>query len=79
MHHHSSGQHPGHTTEQHPLAAVVFREEISADEDGHPAGDFAHRFEQGQAAIHLDRFISDAGCTRRNQALGERLFAARWR
>ena len=67
----SSREHPRDTTQKHAFSSVVLCKEVSSNEDRHPAGDFAHRFKEGQAAVHLDRFISDAGCARRNEALCE--------
>ena len=45
--------------------------EVPSDEDRHPSRNFAHRFKEGEAAVHLHRFIRNAGRTRRNEALRE--------
>jgi hypothetical protein len=47
----------------------VLGKEVSAHEDGHPACNFAHRFKEREAAVHLDRFICDAGCTGGNETI----------
>jgi hypothetical protein len=31
------------------------------DDGGHPAGDFAHGFQQWQTVVHLDGFVGDGG------------------
>src|SRR5205085_8021048 len=46
-------QHAGNTAEQHAGAAAVLRKIIAADEGGHTAGDFGHRFKEREAAIQL--------------------------
>ena len=56
----ASGKHSGNTTKKHALSSIVFGKEIPSNEDGHPAGDFAHRFEERQPAVSLDRFVRDA-------------------
>ena len=61
MHHHFARQHARHAAEQHAAAAVMFCEKIAAHEHAHAPGDFAHRFQQRQAAVHLDGFVGDAG------------------
>jgi hypothetical protein len=64
-------EHARDAAEQHAFSPVVLGEEISAHQDGHPAGDLAHRFKERQASVHLNRFIRDAGCARRSEALGK--------
>ena len=71
-----AGQHARHAAQQHAAAADVFRQEIAADEDGHAPGDFAHRFEQRQAAIDLDGFVGDARDAGFHQGFGQRLGSA---
>ncbi len=66
------GKHAGDTAEQHPFSAARGAEVEAADERAHAAGDLAHGFEQGQAALLHDRFIGEAGGARGEQRLGER-------
>ena len=72
MHDHLARQHPRHAAEQHARAALVFGQEISADDDRHAPGDLAHRFEQRQAAVHLDGFVGDAGRAALREGFGQR-------
>ena len=55
----ASRQNSRHAAEQHSAATIVFRQKIRAHHHRHPAGDLAHRFEQRQAIVDLDRFIGN--------------------
>jgi hypothetical protein len=72
-------QNARHAAEQHAAAAEMFRQKIAADQHAHAPGDFAHRFEQRQAAVDLDGFVGDARRAGFHQRLGERRLAARCR
>jgi hypothetical protein len=68
---------PGSTPGDSSQAARLCRRNAlpgnARHDDRHPARDLAHRLEQGQPAIHLDRFISDPRHARSAQRLGKRL------
>ena len=60
-HHDTRGPHAGRAAEQHAAPAVLALEEVRADLRCHPAGDLAHRREQGQRArLELHRLVRDA-------------------
>lgn len=67
----AAGQNAGHAAEQSAGAAPVFGEEVAADEHGHAAGDFAHGFEEGEAAFDLDVFIGEGGAAGGEEGGGE--------
>jgi hypothetical protein len=67
------GNTPRYAAEQHAAAAKVFRQKISAHQHGHAARDFAHGFEQGQAAVDLDSFVGERGNARLHQRLHDGL------
>src|SRR5687768_3182333 len=60
-HDHTTRQDAGNATEQDAAAAAMLSEKVSANEHGHAAGNFAHRFKQWQSAIHFDSFVSERG------------------
>ena len=57
-HHHFPRQHPGYAAEQHAIAAMVLGQTVGSHHHRHPAGNLAHRLEQRQASIDLDRLVS---------------------
>ena len=69
----ATGENSGNASEKSAATAFVYREKIGADHDGHAAGDFAHRFEQGRAVTDLNRLISDGTGTRGDEIFGELL------
>src|SRR3954469_18818292 len=56
--HYTSRQDSRNTAQEHAASAIMLSEKIASYQDRHPSGNFAHRLEQREPAIHLDGFIS---------------------
>jgi len=70
-HHHSARQHARHAAEQDAGSAEVAGQKVAADQHRHAPGDLAHRLEQRQAAVDLDRLVGQRGDAGAAHGLGE--------
>ena len=71
-HDHAPRQNSRHSAQQHSAAAIVFGQKIGSHHHRHAAGDLAHRFQQRQSVVDLDRLICNGGHPRFQQSFSER-------
>jgi hypothetical protein len=68
---HLAGQDARHTAEQNAATAAMPGQMIGTDHDRHAPRDLAHRLEQRQVAMVLDRLVGNGRATRGAEPLGQ--------